>query len=77
MREPTIDELKRKLERAAGAEISGSVYASVGLIEVRYRERLAVRPEQFYLSFQALETLYLAMLQARVASSQQQHSTPN
>jgi hypothetical protein len=71
-RQPTFEELKAKLERAAGAEISGNVYATVGLVEIRYRERLAVRPEKFYLSFTAFETLYLAMLQAKL--SLQQHN---
>lgn len=66
MPEPSLEELKAMLERSAGMQITANTHARIGLVEIRFRGRFDIREYELLLSFDSLEMIYFAMLQAKM-----------
>lgn len=64
----TPAQLQQMVERASGVQVEARCFAGVGLVEIRTRGKLDIAKQTTLLSFDVLETIYCAMLQAKMAA---------
>lgn len=63
--EELMAHVKTLAERANGLVVEVEVYPGAALVELRYRGKLDIRKHVLPVSFDTLETIYMAMLNAK------------